>query len=421
MTASRTRERGYLTEPYKVVSLVDPDSGYTRGSLDREAARHARPPLDPRQLGLPLHERRAVRVVPLVRGRLGRALAHDRPALPPRARRRGVPAAARALLHAGRGALLPLRAPAGRAGARVRLERFPPRAAADPDAGRHLRLPPAGRASGRADRTRRSTWSSGARATPATRSACSATTTCSRPRASARSSSATASASDAMGAGTAAGRRREAGERRLEWAGDHHVGRFTAMAGPCEVLVDGDDPAVAATALEIARGRGAAGRGEVQPLSRRRRRAAHQRLARGSRSRWTTRRRCCSTTPRAATSSRRGASTSPRASCGARGRSTAPRACPARPTCARCSSAWAGIASRWRRPWLTLPHGMEVDFGGIGKEYAVDRAVSLVAARRAVRLPGQLRRRPRRERPAPRRPAVGSRRGRPRTNRAPRR
>lgn len=33
VTASRTRERGYLTEPYKVVSLVDPDSGYTRGSL----------------------------------------------------------------------------------------------------------------------------------------------------------------------------------------------------------------------------------------------------------------------------------------------------------------------------------------------------------------------------------------------------
>jgi len=32
----------------------------------------------------------------------------------------------------------------------------------------------------------------------------------------------------------------------------------------------------------------------------------------------------------------------------------------------------------WQRPLLTLPQGMEVDFGGIGKEYAVDRAVQLI-------------------------------------------
>lgn len=31
----------------------------------------------------------------------------------------------------------------------------------------------------------------------------------------------------------------------------------------------------------------------------------------------------------------------------------------------------------WRRPELILPKGMEIDFGGIGKEYAVDRAVAL--------------------------------------------
>jgi thiamine biosynthesis lipoprotein len=36
----------------------------------------------------------------------------------------------------------------------------------------------------------------------------------------------------------------------------------------------------------------------------------------------------------------------------------------------------------WRRPWLTLPAGMELDFGGIGKEYAVDRAYEALAARR---------------------------------------
>jgi thiamine biosynthesis lipoprotein len=33
----------------------------------------------------------------------------------------------------------------------------------------------------------------------------------------------------------------------------------------------------------------------------------------------------------------------------------------------------------WERPVVTLEPGMEIDFGGIGKEYAVDRAAALVA------------------------------------------
>lgn len=32
---------------------------------------------------------------------------------------------------------------------------------------------------------------------------------------------------------------------------------------------------------------------------------------------------------------------------------------------------------KWKRPHLTLRTGMEIDFGGIGKEYAVDRALTL--------------------------------------------
>ncbi len=36
---------------------------------------------------------------------------------------------------------------------------------------------------------------------------------------------------------------------------------------------------------------------------------------------------------------------------------------------------------RWLSPRLVLPAGMELDFGGIGKEYAVDRAYDLLAAR----------------------------------------
>jgi FAD:protein FMN transferase len=37
---------------------------------------------------------------------------------------------------------------------------------------------------------------------------------------------------------------------------------------------------------------------------------------------------------------------------------------------------------KWRSPHLLLPMGMELDFGGIGKEYAVDRAYELLAAQR---------------------------------------
>jgi FAD:protein FMN transferase len=32
----------------------------------------------------------------------------------------------------------------------------------------------------------------------------------------------------------------------------------------------------------------------------------------------------------------------------------------------------------WIKPWLTLPSGMEIDLGGIGKEYAVDKVLRLL-------------------------------------------
>ena len=34
----------------------------------------------------------------------------------------------------------------------------------------------------------------------------------------------------------------------------------------------------------------------------------------------------------------------------------------------------------WNKPFLTLPTGMEIDFGGIGKEYAVDKTAQLLIA-----------------------------------------
>jgi len=38
---------------------------------------------------------------------------------------------------------------------------------------------------------------------------------------------------------------------------------------------------------------------------------------------------------------------------------------------------WSRV--HWQKPWLTLLPGMEIDFGGIGKEYAVDQAVAAAA------------------------------------------
>jgi thiamine biosynthesis lipoprotein len=55
------------------------------------------------------------------------------------------------------------------------------------------------------------------------------------------------------------------------------------------------------------------------------------------------------------------------------------------------AEAVAGILERvgwhkvtWRRPTLTMPAGMQIDFGGLGKEYAVDRAAGIVAAQSEV-------------------------------------
>ena len=41
---------------------------------------------------------------------------------------------------------------------------------------------------------------------------------------------------------------------------------------------------------------------------------------------------------------------------------------------------------QWKAPYLRMPAGMEIDFGGIGKEYAVDRAAQLASVASAVPL-----------------------------------
>jgi thiamine biosynthesis lipoprotein len=39
---------------------------------------------------------------------------------------------------------------------------------------------------------------------------------------------------------------------------------------------------------------------------------------------------------------------------------------------------WSRIG--WQRPWLTVPEGMALDLGGLGKEYAADRVLGLLRA-----------------------------------------
>jgi FAD:protein FMN transferase len=40
---------------------------------------------------------------------------------------------------------------------------------------------------------------------------------------------------------------------------------------------------------------------------------------------------------------------------------------------------WQNV--RWEKPVITVPEGMEIDLGGLGKEYAVDRVATLLATR----------------------------------------
>jgi len=52
---------------------------------------------------------------------------------------------------------------------------------------------------------------------------------------------------------------------------------------------------------------------------------------------------------------------------------------PGRPQVRRLLSRTGWRKVRWNAPTFELPAGMEIDFGGIGKEYAVDRAVQIAS------------------------------------------
>jgi thiamine biosynthesis lipoprotein len=160
--------------------------------------------------------------------------------------------------------------------------------------------------------------------------------------------------------------------------GDYFVGRFMAMAGPCEVLVDTDDEARAATARRLAEA-------EAQRIER-----AFSRYRSGNIVHRINH---------------------------ARGRPVAVDVETAllldyAATCHRMSEGLFDITSgalrrvwrfdgsdrvpdeaavrevlqhvgwhrvRWENRTLTMPEGMEIDLGGLGKEYAVDRSAAMIA------------------------------------------
>jgi FAD:protein FMN transferase len=178
---------------------------------------------------------------------------------------------------------------------------------------------------------------------------------------------------------TAAARRREAAERVLERVEDHYVGRFRAMGGPCEVLADTDDPAVAATALGIAREEA---RRIERKFSRYRDDSVVHRIHAARGAPLEVDDETALLLDYAATcheiSDGRFDITSGvlRRAWKFDGSSRVPEDAAVRALLGHVG--WHRVT--WRRPVLELPEGMEVDFGGIGKEYAVDRAATLVAA-----------------------------------------
>jgi thiamine biosynthesis lipoprotein len=157
------------------------------------------------------------------------------------------------------------------------------------------------------------------------------------------------------------------------------VGRFTAMASPCEVLVDTADPALAARALAIARDE--ALRIEHK-FSRYRDDNLIHRIQHAEGAPVDVDAETASLLDYAALlfeeSDGRFDITSGvlRRAWTFDGREQAPDPALVRSLLERVG--WQ--RAQWDGHALTLPAGMELDLGGIGKEYAVDRAAALVAA-----------------------------------------
>jgi thiamine biosynthesis lipoprotein len=165
----------------------------------------------------------------------------------------------------------------------------------------------------------------------------------------------------------------------LARVGDYFVGRFTAMASPCEVLVDTDDEARAAAARRIAADE--ARRVEAK-FSRYRTGNLVHRINHARGRPVEVDEETALLIDYAATCHEMSEGLFDITSGALRrvwrfdGSDRVPDDAAVREVLRHVG--WHRAA--WKDRVLTLPEGMEIDLGGIGKEYAVDRAAALVAA-----------------------------------------
>ena len=161
---------------------------------------------------------------------------------------------------------------------------------------------------------------------------------------------------------------------------DSFAGRFVAMASPCELLIDTDDAAEAAAAHETARAEAA--RIEAK-FSRYRRDTVVDRLHRAAGAPVVVDDETALLLDYAAACHEMSdgrfdiTSGALRRAWSFDGGTRVPE--PEVVAAALAHVGWERVG--WADHTLTLPAGMEIDFGGIGKEYAVDRAAALIASR----------------------------------------
>lgn len=170
---------------------------------------------------------------------------------------------------------------------------------------------------------------------------------------------------------------------QLQRCGDHHRARFTAMASPCEVLIDGGDPlesrllaeAACAEALRI-----------EHKFSRYRSDSVVAALDAGGGRPVVVDDETADLLDFAArchelSDGRFDVTTGVlRRAWTFDGGDRVPTAAAVRALLPLVG--WSRVT--WRRPALILPAGMEIDLGGLGKEYAVDRVAALLAERTAA-------------------------------------
>ena len=176
-----------------------------------------------------------------------------------------------------------------------------------------------------------------------------------------------------------AGRGREAPLPALERVEDHYLGRFTAMASPCEVLVDTDDRDEAEAARAIARAEAL----RIETAFSRYRsdnivhRINHAQGAPVEVDEETARLIDYAAECWAGSDGRFDITSGVlRRVWRFDGGDQVPDEAALREVLALVG--WQRVS--WRPPVLTMPAGMEIDLGGLGKEYAVDRAAARVAA-----------------------------------------